>query len=154
MQDHEAERSDTGFAALEELLRDDLETTIARTLTERSPEPARTFATRLATTDHAAAAHHQEAAGLGRSIAFYLLARSIMSTRGPGDGNVDPAVEWVGRTLGPHCATAAATAARLVRMSKRVDARDSEQLGEDLLPALVWLASSLAATRGHGAPVW
>lgn len=138
--------------ALEELLADELENAIAGTLSERSPVPARGFAAQVIDTDLTMTGRHADAAHLGQGTAVLLLTRWIMAIQRSGAGP-DPerqALCWVARCLGPECEAAAAKAAIMVDPASVID----EDLGEDLLPALLWLTSGLSAEYGDSDPRW
>ncbi|SFS79629.1 hypothetical protein [Saccharopolyspora flava] len=140
---------DTDLTDLVRLLSEDLDEVLAATLAARSPEPARRFAARVIETDLLVALEEgpdrREPETLGVTLAFLLLAGWItLST--PGRCGAEPAVSAVREGIGPKCAELAAAAARLL-------ARDPvEDLGEELLPALVLLLAGVVLRHGDGDP--
>lgn len=137
-------------AQLAELLADDLEFAVAATLSERSPEPARLLAAAVIDTDASVALHHAEAADLGQGVAYLILARWIMSIQRHERQSEHGALGWVARHLGPVCAAAADLA--VATLSPTADI--CEELGQELLPALVWLTAGLVAEYGDGDATW
>ena len=122
-----------------------------------SPLPAHRFAERVLVADQSVSCESPDAAALGLSVAFLTLTRWITAAIATA-GVTKPerrAVDWAHEVLGPTCGRAAARAATLVGF------RDApsrlallDDLGEELLPALIWLAAGLVAEYGHGDPSW
>lgn len=134
------------------MMADEVETVVAETLVGQSAMPACEFATRVIDTDVSVAESCGDGACLGQSAAFITLARWIMSVQQAG-APTEAALEWVRDTLGAECAMAATTATATVSRSP-AGTTAIDHLGDDLLPALVWLAAGLTAAYGNSDPQW
>lgn len=147
------ERAD--LSDLVELLSEDLAAALAATLTTRSPAPARRFAARVAETDLLVSledgSDRREAETLGATVSFLLLAGwTALAVADQSD--VDAAAEAVAAVhdgIGPKCAELASAAAALISGAGTVGADD---LGEELLPALLLLLAGVVLRYGEGAP--
>lgn len=149
---------DTGLDDLMDLLADELETIIEHTLAQRSPEPARTFATRVVDTDLGVAENSDEESP-ALTMAFLVLARWLASVR---DEQTDPdlaekVLAWIRTGLGPQCARLADTAVGILGLQAHRDLTVqylADELKDDFLPALVWLSAGAVAEYGKGDVAW
>jgi hypothetical protein len=68
----------------------------------------------------------------------------------------EPATSWIDETLGPEAAAAAHRGSAL--LSEPVVGESArtliDELGDDLVPALVWLTSGAVARFGDGDVAW
>ena len=150
---------DLDIDGLLRLLAAELDTVVGDIIRHRSPDPARLFAARVRDTDLAVPTGDGWA--LGASAAFYVTVGRLTADRfwTVGDRQaVDRAVSWIHRTLGTECAGSAERAGRLIVPDSdgppAAVRAVADQLGQDFLPALVWLAAGLVAQDGHQPPPW
>jgi hypothetical protein len=150
----------TGGADLEELiglLAEDLSNVISRTLADRSPFPARDFTDRIIETDLAMATESDEAGTLGQSVAYLVLSSWWNSVSA---ATFDPtltqrAVDWVRAELPLECAAPALRAADAVGPAADHEVTQiADELADDFLPGLIWLAVGLVAKYGDSDPTW
>lgn len=143
---------------------DGLRALVAATLAERSAEPGRALARAFLDEDDI------DTAALGASTAVTILLgwlvgarehRADAGTRPEGAAHRDelgpPAVDWVRVNLGNDEAGQALMLAGTIghpQAPPLTMADAVEQLGDALLPALLWLAAGLTATAGHADPDW
>lgn len=142
---------DLDFEDLITLLREDLETVIAKTLADRAPRTAREFAARVIDTDRATSAEDPDAAGLGKTALYLVLSTWIHFLREQSPEHLphEGALRWIERTLGADCAHIERQSAELADTASKTD-QVADELGEDFLPGLVWFATGLVAEYGQG----
>jgi hypothetical protein len=135
---------------------DGLRALVAATLAERSAEPGRALARAFLEEDDI------DAAALCASTAVTILLGWLVGAREhSGASGEDPlgpaAVEWVRANLGNDEAGQGLTLAGTLdhpQAPQLTMAGAVEQLGDALLPALLWLAAGLTATAGRADPDW
>jgi hypothetical protein len=99
-----------------------------------------------------------EFAGLARPVAYVVLAGWLtgIRERQPDVAMAEPATSWIDETLGPEAAAAAHRGSAL--LSEPVVGESArtliDELGDDLVPALVWLTSGAVARFGDGDVAW
>lgn len=149
-------------ADLIDMLASDTQLVIARTVEDRSPEPARGFAARLAEADLLIAAESGPGYGahdaLGVTITSLVLV-SWLTRVCPKQFDKDVAeavLRAVHEELGLQCANAASVAMDLAWDTELPVglAVGRDKLGDDLVPALVWLAAGLVWRFGDGEVTW
>jgi hypothetical protein len=138
---------------------DGLRALIAATLAERSAEPGRALARAFLDQDDI-----DEAALCASTAVTILLGWLVGAREHQADGGAPPeepigpaAVEWVRANLGNDEAGQALMLAGTLEHPQAPEltmAGAVEQLGDALLPALLWLAAGLTATAGHADPDW
>jgi hypothetical protein len=154
---------DTDMADLIGMLAEDIEVTIGWTLAECSPEPARDFAARVAETDLLVALEEDPSDGgyesLGATVAFLVLVVWLADVRSALSSVdfADEVLRSVRAELGPECASLAQNAAGVLKCAgtPRPSMQElREDLGDDVLPALIWLASGAVHRYGKGEVAW
>lgn len=149
-------------ADLIDLLADDLEDVIARTLADHSAEPARRFTARVVETDLLVALEENDQAGrhetLGVTVAFLILTGWLTRSRAELSGP-DTAAEVLGAIrdgLGREFVDVAVPAAGLLaaESSRPTSRKLADDLDDELLPALIWLAAGLVRRYGDGDVTW
>jgi hypothetical protein len=142
------------------LLSREIERAVADTLADRSPEPARRLVVRVTEADLLATAEGDGRDGaIGSSISFLVLAGWLRPVRDehPGAAVADDILGWVRAELG---ASHADVAGRATGILGAADAPSpslrqlTDDLGDDLLPALVWLAAGAVMCCGNGEIAW
>jgi hypothetical protein len=151
------------MAELVGLIAHETELTVASTLAAGSPEPARRFAERVRETDLLIGLQDGETeAGsdaLGFSVAFLLLAGWLNAvwSEHPDAAVAEEVVAAVQHRLGR------ATAQTARRASGMLGAAGEEypsvrwltdELGDDILPSLIWLAAGAVLRYGEGEATW
>jgi hypothetical protein len=152
---------DLDFDGLLLLVGDELLDAIRRTLAMKSPGPARMTAVRIRVADYILDGEigTDDDGGLNLWSALALLVAWFTSAR---DDQDDPqmvasAIAWVSANLGPEAAHAAERAGAILgdRFGAAVAIeRLAGQLGEDLLPALIWLTAAVVERYGRGDVSW
>jgi hypothetical protein len=134
---------------------------IAGTLEERTTDAVRDVR-ELVDVDGAAMDPGQmaraEIAGLARSIARESLAGrlSVVRVRHQEVAMAEPAASWVEATLGVTAGAAARRVSVLLSGPSDADVEEEllDELGDDAVPALVWLTSGVVARFGGGDVAW
>jgi hypothetical protein len=172
--DELVDEDDIDIGDLVEVLDAMLRDAVARTIADRSMEPARVAAEAIiagdaaalraaepdrdideGTTTNAGLQSVNEEGALGLSMAFSVLAGWLTAMREswPVEVNAEAAVAWVRAELGDAPAAAAGQAAGLLASGAGADVTVQElldELQEDFLPALVWLAAGALVRFGGG----
>lgn len=140
-----------------DVIADALMKAVRDTLTEGSPEPARTTIARLALAD-------DEAVGSDGpqpcwTMAFLTLARWMDVTRTELADRPDRAGEvlsWIEATLGRRCCARARYTVPALESQTAMEetVAYAEGLGEDYLPTMIWIMAAVAARYGDGDPDW
>lgn len=157
--------SDEGSADIGDLvgmLAADIEAVIAYTLEFRSAEPARRFAAHVTETDLLVALEQDSSEGghetLGMTVAFMTLTGWLTRIRGrlPDEEVAGEVLGSARGLLGPRCAEIASKASGLLDEVVAIHSTRqlTDDLGDDLLPALIWLAASLVQRYGNGDIAW
>lgn len=140
------------------LLADSLGAAVSETLMTASPEPARRFADTIIQADINVAAGYDDDNAPTLSLAFGVLARWLTGVREeqPDPGRVDVVLDWITSELGSECANRAQVVAGFLGAagSDLTVQQAVDQLQEDFLPALIWLAVGLVATYGNEDVAW
>jgi hypothetical protein len=160
----EDDGEDGGLEDLLGLLTDQLESVVAATVADRSAETARVFtaqvmATDLAVGEEIGVTEDDEGGVPGLSMAFAVLAGWLAAAR---EDVVDPrmadrVIAWIGAGLGSDCARAAERAAGILGAETAGDVTVQEladELQDDFLPVLIWLAAGVVAEYGNGNVGW
>jgi hypothetical protein len=138
------------------MLAEDLQVVIARTLADRSPEPARCFGARVAATDRSVAAEarfpEDRHETLGVTVACLVLTEWFAEARARDDIDVTEVLGSIHTDLGPDCAGLARGATALLGVVDPV--HPAPPLDEDLLVALIWLAAGVVRYHGNNDVAW
>ena len=157
----ELDDGDLGEKELDELLSAEITGVVARTLIEPSPQHARDFAATVIEMDFvlADAGVDDSAGALGLSTAFAVVARWLAGVRE--ERATEPVAEevlgWVRSSLGPASAAISRRAAGILGASESSDLTVQElvdELADDFLPALIWLAVGAVGCYGGGDVTW
>ncbi|MFI6098148.1 hypothetical protein ACIA8G_21520 [Lentzea sp. NPDC051213] len=155
----EPDDGDLGVEELVELLGVEISAVVARTLIEPSPQHARDFAARVIEMDVALADADDQEGALGLSAAFAVVARWLAGVRE--ERAEEPVAEevlgWVGSALGPASAALSRRAAGILGASESSDLTVqglTDELADDFLPALIWLAVGAVGRYGGGDVTW
>ncbi|ANZ35875.1 hypothetical protein BBK82_07040 [Lentzea guizhouensis] len=157
----EPDDDDLGEEELVELLGAEISAVVARTLIEPSPQHARDFAARVIEMDLvlADAGVDDSAGALGLSAAFAVVARWLSGLRE--ERAAEPVAEevlgWVGSALGPASVALSRRAAGILGAPESSGVTVQElvdELEDDFLPALIWLAVGAVGCYGGGDVTW
>jgi hypothetical protein len=142
------------------MLAEDLQVVIARTVAERSPEPARLFGARVAATDRRVAAEAElpedRHGTFGVTVACLIVGEWLAEARAREDVDIIEVLGSVHVDLGPDCAGLARGAAALlgvVDLTGPVPPQRTEP-EEELLLALIWLAAGVVRRYGDDDAAW
>jgi hypothetical protein len=142
------------------MLAEDLQVVIARTVADRSPEPARLFTARVAATDRRIAAEAQlpedRHGTLGVTVACLIVGEWLAEARAREDIDMVEVLGSVHADLGPGCTGLARGALALlggVGLTGPVPPQRTE-LEEELLLALIWLAAGVVRHCGDDDAAW
>ncbi|MEV4730054.1 hypothetical protein [Saccharopolyspora sp. NPDC049426] len=142
---------DLDLGDLMSILAEDLQVVIARTLADRSPEPARLFGARVAATDRRVAAEarlpEDRHETLGATVGCLILTEWLAGARVHDELDLAGMLGSIHADLGPDCADLARDATALLD-------GPAQPPDEDLLVALIWLAAAVVRHYGNDDVAW
>lgn len=129
-----------------------LQEVVQDTVDRRSTEPARVLVDRILWTDREVLGETPDEPPPGVTLAFLVLTSWIGRARSA-DTDPDAVLGWVADALGARAAGAAAALRGLLVGGEQEQAalgEPADELGEDLLLALIWLVAGLVAVHNGG----
>lgn len=134
-----------------------LEAAVRETLTQHSPEPARTAVGQLTAVDGDAVGGDEP--GPAQTLALLTLVRWLTVVRtelADRPQRVDEVLAWIEECLGRRYAARARYTVGPLRSAEASDEilHYATALGADFLPSLVWLVAGAAAVYGDGDAGW
>lgn len=145
----DARQIDAVFALVE----DDMRAAVAETLRDPSPEPARAVIDAMLDADDEIDAGPGEPPP-GETLALLVASRWLTAARDRTDVDTPRVLDWIGEHLGSRYRARARYVRGMLDGNASEAMQYADALGDDFLPALLWLAAGTVACHGDGDAAW